>query len=170
MANHVEVEASTSIDHRRISVKRQVLWGFHRVGYCCTGDIARGMEQDLTFPQIIDGLSAPIATTTSDGRVEFANKQFLDYLGVSLEELKSWESSGVVHPDDLARVVTAWRQSLERGEPFEIELRVRRAGGVYQWVQVRGLPLRDAQGLIVHWCVLLTDIAERTRTQALLDG
>ena len=77
------------------------------------------MEDDLTFPQIIDGLSAPIATTTADGRVELANRQFLDYLGMSLEELKNWETSGVVHPDDLPRVVTAWRQSLERGEPYE---------------------------------------------------
>jgi PAS domain-containing protein len=47
--------------------------------------IERGMEEDLTFPQIIDGLSAPIATLTADGRVEFANKQLLDYLGMSLE-------------------------------------------------------------------------------------
>ena len=65
------------------------------------------MEDDLTFPQIIDGLSAPIATTTADGRVDFANRQLLDYLGMSLEELKNWETSGAIHPDDLPRVVTA---------------------------------------------------------------
>jgi PAS domain S-box-containing protein len=128
------------------------------------------MERDLTFPQIVDGLSAPIATTTSDGQVEFANRQFLDYLGVSLEELKSWETSGVVHPDDLARVVTTWRQSLEPGEPFEIELRVRRAGGSFAWVRVRGLPLRDTEGRIVHWCMLLADVAARKRAEAILDG
>jgi PAS domain-containing protein len=63
-----------------------------------------------------------------------------------------------------------WRQSLERGEPYELELRVRQAGGVHRWVQVGGLPLRDAQGRILYWCVLLTDIAERKRIQALLDG
>ena len=43
------------------------------------------MEDDLTFPQIVNGLSAPIATTTADGRVDFANRQLLDYLGMSLE-------------------------------------------------------------------------------------
>jgi PAS domain S-box-containing protein len=98
------------------------------------------MEDDLTFQQIIDGLSAPIATTTADGRVEHANRQFLDYLGMSLEELKDWETSGAVHPDDLPRVVTAWRQSLERGEPYEVELRVRRADGTYRWIRARGMP------------------------------
>jgi PAS domain S-box-containing protein len=128
------------------------------------------MENDLTFPQIVDGLSAPIATTTADGRVELANRQFLDYLGMSLEELENWDASGVVHPDDLPRVLTSWRQSLERGEPYDIEQRVRRADGVYRWVQVRGFPLRDLQGRIVRWCVLLTDIAGRKSAEALLDG
>ena len=128
------------------------------------------MESDLTFPQIIDGLSAPIATTTIDGRVELANRHFLAYLGMSLEELKNWETSGVVHPDDLPRVLAVWGQSLQRGEPFEMEPRVRRADGTYQWVQVRGLPLRDTESRIVRWCVLLTDIADRKRAEALLDG
>ena len=128
------------------------------------------MEDDLTFPQIVNGLSVPIATTTADGRIELVNRQLLDYLGMSLGELQDWEASGVVHPDDLPRVVIAWRQSLERGEPYEAEQRVRRADGVYQWVRVRGLPLRDTQGRILRWCVLLADIAERKRAEALLDG
>ena len=128
------------------------------------------MENVLTFPQIIDGLSAPIATATADGRIDQANRQLLDYLGMSLEELKDWETSGVVYPDDLPRVVSAWRQSLERGEPYEAEQRVRRADGSYQWVHVRGLPLRDTHGRILHWCVLLTDIEQRKCAEALLDG
>src|SRR5262249_12748805 len=105
---------------------------------------------------------------TADGQVELANRQLLDYLGISLEALKSWETSGIVHPDDLPGAATVWRQSLESGEPYELELRVRDAGGVYQWVGVRGLPLRNAQGRVVRWCVLLTDIAERKRTEAAL--
>src|ERR1700730_1396991 len=128
------------------------------------------MEDDFTFPQIIDGLSAPIATTTADGRVDFANRQLLDYLGMSLEELKNWETSGAIHPDDLPRVISAWRQSVEQGEPYEGEQRIRRADGIYQWVRVRGLPLRDTHNRILRWCVLLADIAERKRAEALLDG
>ena len=128
------------------------------------------METDPTFPQLIDGLSAPIATTTAEGRFEYANRQFLDYLGMPLEELRDWETSGAVHPDDLPRVVTSWRQSLESGEPYEVELRVRRADGIYRWIRARGMPLRDARGPILRWCVLLADIAERKSAEALLDG
>src|SRR5262245_34262195 len=132
--------------------------------------VERPMEEEITLPQFIDGLSAPTATTTADGRVELVNQQLLDYLGVSFEEIESWQTSGVVHPSDLPRVVSSCQQSLERGTPYDIELRVRRADGVYLWVHVRSLPLRAAQGHILRWCVLLTDIGERKRAEALMAG
>ena len=133
-------------------------------------DIEGGMEGELTFRQIIDGLAAPMATTTTDGQIELVNGQLLDDLGITLEKLKDWQTSGIIHPDDLPRVVAPWRQSLEGGQPYELELRIRRAAGLYQWVRARGLPLRDLQDRIVRWCLLLADVSERKRTEALLEG
>ena len=46
------------------------------------------MEHDLMFSQIIDGPSAAIATATADGRVDLANGEVLNCLGMSLEELE----------------------------------------------------------------------------------
>src|SRR5207245_1721569 len=49
----------------------------------------------------------------------------------------------------------------------------RRADGVYLWFQVRALPVRDTQGHISSWYILLTDIDKRKqaedRLQLLLD-
>ena len=123
------------------------------------------MEDDISLPQIVDSLSAPIATMTADGRVDIANRNFLDYFGMSIEALKDWETSGVVHPEDLPRVVRAWRESLERCQPCELEQRLRRADGVYRWFHVRRLPLRDTQGRVLRWCVLLADIDELKRVE-----
>ena len=72
------------------------------------------MERDLAFSQIIDGLSAAIATTTTDGRVDLANRQFLDYLGMSLEELEDWQTSGAVHPSGSALRASDRRGRLPR--------------------------------------------------------
>ena len=55
------------------------------------------MEDDIRLPQIIDSLSAPIAIMTAEGRFDLANKEFLDYLGMSVDVLKDWETSGVVY-------------------------------------------------------------------------
>jgi transcriptional regulator with GAF, ATPase, and Fis domain len=60
--------------------------------------------------------------------------------------------------------------SMKSGDPYEIVERVRRFDGVYRWFQVRGLPLRDSNGSIVRWYVLLTDIDERKCAEGLLAG
>jgi formate hydrogenlyase transcriptional activator len=52
------------------------------------------------------------------------------------------------------------------GDPFEIVERIRRFDGAYRWFQVRGLPLRDSNGSIVRWYVLLTDIDDLKRAEA----
>ena len=90
------------------------------------------------------------------------------YFGKTAEELKEWTSSDAVHPDDLPRVVSAWRQSIESGQPFTDEHRQRRSDGVYRWFHVQGLPVRDSAGRIVHWYVLQTDIDERKRAEEAL--
>src|SRR5262249_43389438 len=121
-----------------------------------------------TFHQIVDGISALITVTTADGEVELVNRQVLDYFGKSLDELKRWATTDAVHPDDLPRVIAAWERSVELGQTYELEHRIRRADGAYRWFQVRGLPVRDADGRILRWFVLHSDIDDRKRAGALL--
>jgi len=111
------------------------------------------------FRLLVDGIDAHIATMTSKGELEFVNERGLVYFGKTLEELKQWHT--IVHPDDLHRVVTAWKHSVETGDPYDIDHRLRRSDGVYRWFHARGLGLRDAQSRILHWYVLLTDIEDR---------
>jgi PAS domain S-box-containing protein len=65
--------------------------------------------------------------------------------------------------DDLPLVFAERRRSVETGEPYDVDHRLRRADGEYRWFQIRGLPLRDTEGRIVRWYTLLTDIDERKR-------
>jgi len=89
----------------------------------------------------------------------------LEYFGKTSEELKNWATSDAVHPDDLPRVIDAWRHSIESGQPYVLELRQRRADGVYRWFQSRALPARDAEGRVTGWYMLLTDIDDRKRAE-----
>jgi len=126
-------------------------------------------QPELTFRQMVDGISAPLAVLTSDGAVEFVNRQVLDYFGKTLEELKAWSSTDAVHPEDRAAAIAVWTRSVETGQPYDIELRQRRADGVYRWFRVQGLPVRDAEGHIIRWCVLQTDIEDRKHAEAAQD-
>src|SRR5258706_14496479 len=60
---------------------------------------------------------------------------------------------------------TRWKRSVETGQPHDLELRQRRADGVYRWFQSRALPARDTEGRITGWYMLLTDIDDRKKTE-----
>jgi hypothetical protein len=49
-----------------------------------------------------------------------------------------------------------------------VEHRLRRADGVYRWFQVRGRPQHDAEGHIIRWYNLVTDIDDRKRAEGQL--
>jgi len=126
------------------------------------------VQNDLTFREMVNGISALFAVMTPEGAVEDVNHAVLDYFGKTLEELKQWASTDAVHPDDLPGVIAVWSRSLESGQPYDIELRQRGADSVYRWFRVQGLPVRDADGRIIHWCVLQTNIDERRRAEEAL--
>jgi formate hydrogenlyase transcriptional activator len=128
---------------------------------------------ELNFRLLVDSVPGLVSTATAEGELEFVNQQFLDYFGKTLEELKGWRTSDFVHPDDLPRVLAAWNRSVETGQPYDSDHRIRRADGVYRWCSLRTLPLRDMEGHIIRWYSLITDIDERKqaedRLQLLLD-
>src|SRR5262249_22242252 len=125
---------------------------------------------ELSWRQIADSIPGLVATTGTMGEVEFLNRQTLEYFGKTNEELKNWALIGAVHPDDLPRVIEARKKSLEAGLIYEVEQRCRRADGVYRWFQVRGLPVRNAEGAITAWYLLLTDIDDRKKAEEALQS
>jgi formate hydrogenlyase transcriptional activator len=127
----------------------------------------RSNEQSLR--QIVDSIPGFISTTNAAGEVELQNRQILEYTGKTIEEMKHWETSDILHPDDLPRMIDAWRRAIDTGEPIDVEHRSRGADGVYRWFHARGLPQRDADGRIVRWYNLVTDIDERKRVEGELE-
>jgi PAS domain S-box-containing protein len=128
-------------------------------------DALRESEQSLR--SVIDGIPGLVGTLAANGDIEAVNRQILEYYGTTLEELKKrWQ--GMVHPEDLPRIIEGLTQSIASGEPFEVEFRPRRFDGVYRWFQARTLPFRDANGRIVRWYNLLIDIDERKRAEEAL--
>jgi PAS domain S-box-containing protein len=77
--------------------------------------------------------------------------------------------NGAIHPDDLGPVVAAWTYSLQTGRPYDHMHRYRQSDGVYRWFRVRGRPARDAQGRIIRWYLVPTDIEELRQAEARLD-
>jgi PAS domain S-box-containing protein len=99
------------------------------------------------------------------GEVELQNRQVLEYTGKTAEEMKNWAATDTLHPDGLPHVIDVWRRAIETGEPIDLEHRSRGVNGVYRWFHARGRPQRDAEGRIIRWYNLVTDIDERKRAE-----
>ncbi len=126
-------------------------------------DAVRQSEEHLRL--VIDTVPAMLHSARPDGYVDFFNKRWLEYVGVSLEDISGWRWTNVSHPEDVEGVVGKWRSSVETGKPFEAEARLRRADGEYRLMLLRKVPLRDEAGSVVKWYGSATDIEDRRRAE-----
>jgi PAS domain S-box-containing protein len=121
-----------------------------------------GRESDLMDMQaLVDSIPALIHTGRPDGCLDYFNKRWLEYLGVTLDKVTGWNWTAYVHPEDVEGIVAKWRACLASGEVFEYETRVRSANGEYRCMFHRKVPLRDANDNIVKWYGSSLDIEER---------
>src|SRR6266446_6790069 len=114
---------------------------------------------------IIDSAPALIHTAQPDGHIDFFNRTWLEYIGLSPEDLLGWKWTVAIHPDDLDGILEKWRVSLASGKPFLHETRVRRADGQYRWMLHHKVALRDESGKIVKWHGSSIDIEDRKRAE-----
>src|SRR5258708_11127953 len=114
---------------------------------------------------VSDTHPALIHAALPDGSLDFFNRRWLEYVGLSLEEIQGWKWTASIHPEDVEQFVEKWRASVESGEPFEAESRVRRVDGEYHWFLHRKVPLRDGLGKIVKWYGSSVEIEDRMRAE-----
>jgi len=88
----------------------------------------------LNAQLLVDSIPALIHTARPDGYLDYFNKPWLEYLGVTLDKVTGWNWTAVVHPEDVEGIVAKWRACLATGEVFEYETRVRKANGEYRWM------------------------------------
>jgi PAS domain S-box-containing protein len=129
------------------------------------GEALRRAEDRIRL--VIDTIPTMAWSLKPDGVVDFVNERWVDYTGVSFQDAIR-EPNGIVHPEDLQRVLQNWLGDMAAGKPSEDEMRLRRGDGEYRWFLVRTVPLVDEQGNIVRWYGTSTDIEDRKRAEEAL--
>ncbi|WP_460906773.1 PAS domain-containing sensor histidine kinase [Paraburkholderia jirisanensis] len=119
----------------------------------------------------IEALPGLIWSAANDGELELVNRRWeeLDLpRGGALRGARyAWRT--LVHPVDLPKLERDWRAARAQGTPFESAARMRRRDGHYRWMQLCAVPLREANGTIVRWYGINTDIEERKRAEEALE-
>ena len=113
------------------------------------------------FRFMAESMPQKIFTATPSGDVDYFNQQWMEFTGLTFDEIKNWGWTQFIHPDDLAENLRVWRHALETGTPFHFQHRFRRADGEFRWHLSRVRPMRDAAGNISMWIGSNTEIHEQ---------
>ncbi|HYF60276.1 MAG TPA: PAS domain-containing protein [Burkholderiaceae bacterium] len=107
-------------------------------------------------------------TCDAEGRLTQLDERWTRMTGEPLERSLGGGWLRSVHPDDLPAVRDAWRRTQERGEPYDVEHRIRGADGGWRWMRSRATPRRDGRDEAVRWYGTSEDVHEgRTARDAL---
>jgi PAS domain S-box-containing protein len=117
-------------------------------------------DSEEKFRAIANSIDPMIWSTQPDGYHDYYNDRWYEYTGVPHGSTDGEAWNGMFHPDDQDRAWAIWRHSLETGEPYRIEYRLRHHSGIYRWVLGRAQAVRDESGRIIRWFGTCTDIQD----------
>jgi len=127
---------------------------------------ARAVQNDLRLA--IDTIPTIVWTTTPDGTVDFMNRAWRDFTGISGDDSAPWRWVESLHPDEAQWVQGTRNAAVAAGRAYELDARLRRSDGSYRWVLRRAVPLRNERGEIVKWYGTGTDIDDLKRAEVAL--
>ncbi|CAN5164940.1 hypothetical protein BH10PSE13_BH10PSE13_00630 [soil metagenome] len=138
----------------RLSLRR-----VRRNGFLAARDAQDALsESELRFRLLADAMPQIAWSSRPDGFTDYFNARWYEFTGLPEGASKGDEWAQCLHPDDFDRTLAVWRQSVDTGEPYDLEYRLRRADGVYRWTLTRGIAMHDVDGHVVRWFGTCTDI------------
>lgn len=111
--------------------------------------------------ELSESLPMMVWTLSANGTLEYLNGAGRAYLQGDGDP----PSKESVHADDLEHAYAAFKAAVRSGQPFELEMRLRRHDGVFRWHLARAVPIFDAAGGLEQWYGSTTDIDDLKRAE-----
>jgi PAS domain S-box-containing protein len=125
-------------------------------------------QSEERFHTMADAIPQLAWMARPDGYLFWFNRRCYEFTGATLEQLEGWGWQSVVDPQLLPKVLEKWRRSLETGELYDMQSRLRGADGRFHPVLTRVMPLKDKEGKVKLWFGTGTDITELQEAQKAL--
>ena len=107
-----------------------------------------------------------LSTTTTDSHIKYANKNFCDIAGYTLEELKGNPHNMVRHPDMPKEAFKNLWSFIQAGKPWMGPVKNKCKNGDYYWVNAFVTPIKDSSGKVNEYQSVRTlperDVIDRT--------
>lgn len=129
-------------------------------------------EVETRFHEAADSAPAPVWMTNAEGKVEFANRAFQEFSGLTADALTGDVWLSLLHADDLPAVVARRAKAWGEGHaPYSFEARFKCADGEWRVMEVSSRPRFDRNGAFQGYVGLAVDRTDARRAEAILrDG
>ncbi|WP_294283759.1 PAS domain-containing sensor histidine kinase, partial [uncultured Sphingomonas sp.] len=122
------------------------------------------------FRGAMEAVHGVLWTNSRDGQMTGEQPGWAALTGQSREDYAGYGWANAVHPEDADATVAAWNAAVAAKSVFVFEHRVRRHDGAWRNCLIRAQPITGADGEIVEWVGVHTDITEqRAAEQSLRD-
>jgi len=123
-------------------------------------------RSERRYGSLLEAMPQMVWTADGDGCVKYANRRWLEYTGLSLRDASHFGWDHALAAEDRDRTWSAWQSAKASATPFEIEHRLRRASdGSYRWHLVRGVPMKNGNGLVSEWFGTCTEIESQKQAE-----
>jgi PAS domain S-box-containing protein len=142
LINGISLQASIGLENARLFEQKKV--------------------DEERFRLLIESIPQMVWTATELGEIDYCNKRWEEYTGLTCPETSGAGWLQVIHHDDIVKVLRSWKEALKLGRPYEVEYRIRKSTeNTHRWNLVRALPIKDKTGTIIKWFGTCTDIEEQ---------
>jgi len=118
-------------------------------------------ESEERFRTMADASPSMMWVTGTDEKVQFINRMFRIFCGVSSEEVECGLWQLPLHPDDAQEAMAAFQFALKDRKPFKAEARFRRADGAWRLLGTNAEPRLSPSGEYMGHVGLSADITDR---------
>ncbi len=120
------------------------------------------LEGDARFRAMADDIPTLLRIEDGEGRALYLNRAWLEFTGESAQDsllAQGWLR--YIHPDDLPIYLRAASEARGESRRFDVDLRLRRADGCYQWMRSTGVARRGDDGHLLGYVSVSVNIEER---------
>jgi len=125
-------------------------------------------ESEARFRHLADHAPMMVWTTDATGQTDYLSRSWYEFTGQTPETGLGRLWAAALHPDDRPAVARLFAERAARREPFEVELRIRRADGAWRWLLDAACPRFAEDGRFLGYVGSLLDITERREVETAL--
>lgn len=126
------------------------------------------IESEKQYRFMAETIPQQVWMMTPDGLLDYVNQHCHNYFGNLPENLENVDWQNMIHPGDISKVAENWQHSIQTGEPYEVEVRLKGADGSYHWHLGRASAMRNEKGEIVRWLGTNTEIDQLKKAEEAL--